>query len=565
MEKTRAWWKEAVIYQVYPRSFADSDGDGIGDINGITEHLPYLAKLGIDVIWLSPVYQSPNDDNGYDISDYRAIMDEFGTMEDFDRMLEAAHALGIKIVMDLVANHSSDEHAWFIESRSSKDSPYRDFYWWRDGKVAPDGTRLPPNNWGSVFSGPAWAYDEGTDQWYLHLFSKKQPDLNWENPRVREEIYDMMRWWCDKGVDGWRMDVISMISKDVALPDGELMPDGYGNGFPYVVNGPRVHEFLREMNREVLSRYDLLTVGEAGGVTIEEAKRYAAADGSELSMVFQFEHMDAGLNEPGPLVGKWGIGRASMPRLREVLNRWQVELEGQAWNSLYWNNHDQPRCVSRFGDDRPEWRVRSAKMLATCLHMMKGTPYIYQGEELGMTNMHFTSLDQCRDVEEINIWHQAVDELHQLTPEQMLACFDHVARDNVRTPMQWDASPNAGFCAEGVEPWLAVNPNYTEINAEAAVADPDSIFYYYQKLIELRHALPIITEGVFCPLIEDSDVIWAYERRAGDQVLTVGCNWTDVEQPCNLWDDQPGEALICNYAAHRPGVLQPYEAYVTLR
>ncbi len=565
MQPSRPWWKDAVIYQVYPRSFADSNNDGIGDINGITEHLPYLVKLGIDVMWISPVYQSPNDDNGYDISDYRAIMDEFGTMEDFDRMLARAHELGIKVVMDLVANHSSDEHAWFVESRSSRNSDHRDFYWWRDGRVAEDGTKLPPNNWGSVFSGPAWEYDEGTDQWYLHLFSKKQPDLNWENPRVRQEIYDMMRWWCDKGVDGWRMDVISMISKHVDLPDGELMPDGYGNFFPYVVNGPRVHEFLREMNHEVLSHYDLLTVGEAGGVTIEEAKRYAAADGSELSMVFQFEHVDAGLNEPAPLVGKWGVGRAPMPRLREVLNRWQVELEGKAWNSLYWNNHDQPRCVSRFGDDRPEWRVLSAKMLATCLHMMQGTPYIYQGEEIGMTNMHFTSLDQCRDVEEINIWHQAVDQLHQLTPEQMLACFDHVARDNVRTPMQWDATANAGFCAEGVTPWLAVNPNYPEINVEAALADPDSIFYYYQKLIELRHRLDIITTGDFRPLLENSNAIWAYERVSGSYVLTVGCNWTDTEQPCDLWDEIPGVRIIGNYQEHKPGVLQPYEAYVTLR
>ena len=386
MAEQRTWWKEAVIYQIYPRSFADSNGDGIGDLHGNTERLPYLAKLGIDVAGLSPVYASPNDDMGYDISDYQAIMEDFGTMEDFDRMLETAHGLGIKIVMDLVANHTSDEHRWFEESRSSRDNPYRDFYYWRDGKVGPNGEKLPPNNWGSVFSGPAWEYDEATDQWYLHLFSRKQPDLNWENPKVRDEIYRMMRWWCDKGIDGWRMDVITMISKIQSLPDGEVMPDGYGSFGPYVVNGPRVHEFLKEMNRAVLSRYDLLTVGEAGGVTIDEAKKYAAADGSELSMVFQFEHMDAGLTEPGPLVGKWGVGKASMPRLREILNKWQLELEGSAWNSLYWNNHDQPRVVSRFGDDRPEWRVTSAKMLATCLHMMKGTPYIHQGEELVMTN-----------------------------------------------------------------------------------------------------------------------------------------------------------------------------------
>ena len=561
MAEQRTWWKEAVIYQIYPRSFADSNGDGIGDLNGITERLPYLAKLGIDVIWLSPVYASPNDDMGYDISDYQAIMEDFGTMEDFDRMLETAHGLGIKIVMDLVANHTSDEHRWFEESRSSRDNPYRDFYYWRDGKVGPNGEKLPPNNWGSVFSGPAWEYDEATDQWYLHLFSRKQPDLNWENPKVRDEIYRMMRWWCDKGIDGWRMDVITMISKIQSLPDGEVMPDGYGSFVPYVVNGPRVHEFLKEMNREVLSRYDLLTVGEAGGVTIDEAKKYAAADGSELSMVFQFEHMDAGLTEPGPLVGKWGVGKASMPRLREILNKWQLELEGSAWNSLYWNNHDQPRVVSRFGDDRPEWRVTSAKMLATCLHMMKGTPYIYQGEELGMTNKHFTSLEECRDVEEINIWHQAVDELHQVTAEQMLACFDHVARDNVRTPMPWDASANAGFTTG--TPWIDLNPNYPEINVAACLDDPDSVFYYYQQLVKLRHELPIIVYGSFEPLLEDDPAIYAYRRELDGQVLTVACNWTDQEVACDLFGAS-GERLIGNYAVHEAGTLKPYEAYVTL-
>ncbi len=498
---------------------------------------------------------------GYDISDYQAIMEDFGTMEDFDRMLETAHGLGIKIVMDLVANHTSDEHRWFEESRSSRDNPYRDFYYWRDGKVGPNGEKLPPNNWGSVFSGPAWEYDEATDQWYLHLFSRKQPDLNWENPKVRDEIYRMMRWWCDKGIDGWRMDVITMISKIQSLPDGEVMPDGYGSFVPYVVNGPRVHEFLKEMNREVLSRYDLLTVGEAGGVTIDEAKKYAAADGSELSMVFQFEHMDAGLTEPGPLVGKWGVGKASMPRLREILNKWQLELEGSAWNSLYWNNHDQPRVVSRFGDDRPEWRVTSAKMLATCLHMMKGTPYIYQGEELGMTNKHFTSLEECRDVEEINIWHQAVDELHQVTTEQMLACFDHVARDNVRTPMPWDASANAGFTTG--TPWIDLNPNYPEINVAACLDDPDSVFYYYQQLVKLRHELPIIVYGSFEPLLEDDPAIYAYRRELDGQVLTVACNWTDREVACDLFGAS-GERLIGNYAVHEAGTLKPYEAYVTL-
>ena len=561
-DEKRIWWKEAVVYQVYPRSFQDTDGDGIGDIRGITERLDYLADLGIDVIWLGPIYKSPNDDMGYDISDYRAIMDEFGTMGDFDRMLRRAHELGMKIVMDLVANHTSDEHAWFIESRSSRESPCREYYIWRDGRKAPDGTPVPPNNWESVFSGAAWEYDEYTGQWYLHLFSRKQPDLNWESDIVRQEIYDMMRWWCDKGVDGWRMDVISMISKDQRFPDGAVGATGYGDFAPFVVNGPRVHEFLREMNERVLSHYDLMTVGEAGGVTIDEAKRYANADGTELSMVFQFEHVDAALNDPAPLVGKWGCGRASMPKLREVLNRWQTELEGVAWNSLYWNNHDQPRVVSRFGDDSPRWRVTSAKMLATCLHMMKGTPYIYQGEEIGMTNHHFTSKDECRDVEEINIWNQAVDEQHLLTAEQMLACFDHVARDNARTPMQWDASENAGFTTG--TPWLAVNPNYKTINVERAIADPDSIYHYYKRLIELRHTHDVIVYGTFVPLMEDSDAIWAYQRILGEKTLTVACNWTDEEVACDVFGDADAR-LIGNYETHVEGVLQPYEAYVTIR
>ena len=558
----RTWWKEAVVYQVYPRSFADSNGDGIGDLAGITAHLDYLADLGVDVIWLGPVYASPNDDMGYDISDYKAIMSEFGTMRDFERMLARAHELGMKVVMDLVANHTSDEHQWFRESRSTRDNPCRSYYWWRDGKVAADGTRLPPNNWESVFSGPAWEYDEATDQWYLHLFSKKQPDLNWENEMVRQEIYGMMRWWCNKGVDGWRMDVISMISKNTDLPDGELMPDGYGDFSPFVVNGPRVHEFLQEMNREVLSHYDLMTVGEASGVTIEEAKRYANAEGTELSMVFQFEHTDPGLNEPKPLVGKWGVGKAPMRSVREVMNRWQTGLEGGAWNSLYWNNHDQPRVVSRFGNDSYRWRVRSATMLATCLHMMKGTPYIYQGEEIGMTNRHFTSLEECRDVEEINIWHQAVDEQHVLTEDQMLACFDHVARDNARTPMQWDATDNAGFTTG--EPWLEVNPNYTSINVAASIADPKSVYHYYKRLIELRHTMDIIVYGTYRPLLTDSDTIWAYERVLDGEVLTVACNWTDTEQACDIFDEAD-EYVIGNVEDHVPGVLAPYEAYVTLR
>ena len=551
-----AWWKEAVIYQIYPRSFQDSNGDGIGDLNGVTMRLDYLKKLGIDVIWLSPVYKSPNDDNGYDISDYRDIMTEFGTMEDFDRMLAAAHERGIKIVMDLVVNHTSDEHKWFIESRKSKDNPYRDYYIWKDPR---DGHE--PTNWGSNFSGSAWKFDETTGQYYLHLFSEKQPDLNWENPKVRDAVYDMMTWWCDKGIDGFRMDVISMISKVQSYPDGELFDGVYGNANPYVCNGPRVHEFLQEMNRRVLSRYDIMTVGEAAGVTVEEAKRYANNEGTELGMVFHFEHTDGSSNSES-VIGKWTVNPPRLTYVRGILNKWQTELEGKAWGSLYWDNHDQPRAVSRFGNDSKEWRELSAKMLATVLHMQKGTPYIYQGEEFGMTNMHFTSIDDCRDIEEINAYQQYVTDHKLVDAETMLRCFDTIARDNARTPVQWDASANAGFTTG--TPWIKVNPNYTEINAEAALADPNSVFYYYQKLISLRHTTPIIVYGTFRPLLPDSEVLYAYEREMDGKVLTVAANWTDKEQECTLFDDLEGEELITNYDSHKTGILQPYEARVIL-
>ena len=551
-----AWWKEAVIYQIYPRSFQDSNGDGIGDLNGVTMRLDYLKKLGIDVIWLSPVYKSPNDDNGYDISDYRDIMTEFGTMEDFDRMLAAAHERGIKIVMDLVVNHTSGEHKWFIESRKSKDNPYRDYYIWKDPR---DGHE--PTNWGSNFSGSAWKFDETTGQYYLHLFSEKQPDLNWENPKVRDAVYDMMTWWCDKGIDGFRMDVISMISKVQSYPDGELFDGVYGNANPYVCNGPRVHEFLQEMNRRVLSRYDIMTVGEAAGVTVEEAKRYANNEGTELGMVFHFEHTDGSSNSES-VIGKWTVNPPRLTYVRGILNKWQTELEGKAWGSLYWDNHDQPRAVSRFGNDSKEWRELSAKMLATVLHMQKGTPYIYQGEEFGMTNMHFESIDDCRDIEEINAYQQYVTDHKLVDAETMLRCFDTIARDNARTPVQWDASANAGFTTG--TPWIKVNPNYTEINAEAALADPNSVFYYYQKLISLRHTTPIIVYGTFRPLLPDSEVLYAYEREMDGKVLTVAANWTDREQECTLFDDLEGEELISNYDSHRTGILQPYEARVIL-
>ena len=552
-EEKKAWWKEAVIYQIYPRSFADSNGDGIGDLNGITAHLDYLETLGIDVIWLSPVYKSPNDDNGYDISDYRDIMDDFGTMKDFDRLLAEAHRHHIRIVMDLVVNHTSDEHAWFIESRSSRDNPHRDYYIWKEPK---DGKE--PNNWGAWFGGSAWELDEHTGMYYLHCFSRKQPDLNWENPKVRDEVFDMMNWWCEKGIDGFRMDVISMISKDPSFPDGPVEDGLYGSLAPYVCNGPHVHEYLQEMNRRVLSHYDLLTVGEAAGVTIEEAQKYANNDGTELGMVFQFEHVEL---VKGP-IGKWSDQKPKLRDFRRVMNKWQYELEGKAWNSLFLDNHDQPRVVSRFANDSEQYRVVSAKMIATCLHMLKGTPYVYQGEELGMTNAYFDRLEDYRDIESINAFHQYVDS-GLVTAEDMMRYLKEISRDNARTPMQWDDSRNAGFTTG--TPWINVNPNYPKINAQAAVADPDSVFHYYQELIRLRHTLPVIVYGRFEGLLEDSETIYAYRRLLDGQVLTVACNFTDQEQACGLCEDPAARELISNYKTHKTGTLQPYEARVILQ
>lgn len=457
----KRWWKECVVYQIYPRSFCDSNGDGVGDIRGITSKMDYLKELGIDVIWLSPVYRSPNDDNGYDISDYQAIMEEFGTMEDFDEMLAAAHKRGIRLVMDLVVNHTSDEHAWFVESRKSVDNPYRDYYIWRPGK---DGGA--PNNWGSCFSGPAWEYDEATDMYYLHLFSGKQPDLNWDNPTVREEVFRMMNWWIDKGVDGFRMDVISLISKPPEFLDGVPGINGYA-GFEEAANGPHVHEYLQEMREKVLNRAETITVGECAGVTLEEAKKYARSDEKELNMVFQFEHMDVDAGENS----KWSDRKMDLRDLKEVMTRWQKGLEDVAWNSLFWENHDQPRSVSRFGDDG-EYRETSAKMLATCLYMMQGTPYIYQGQELGMTNVPFERIEDFRDLESINAYHELTGS-GVFTEEEMLRYLRYKSRDNARTPFQWSGEEHGGFTAG--TPWIMVNPNYKEINAEEQLGREDSV------------------------------------------------------------------------------------------
>ena len=553
MEKR--WWKESVVYQIYPRSFCDSNGDGIGDLNGITGKLDYLKELGIDVIWLSPVYKSPNDDNGYDISDYQAIMDEFGTMEDFDRMLAIAHEKGIKIMMDLVVNHTSDEHKWFIESRKSTDNPYRDYYIWRPAKE--DGSL--PNNWGSCFSGPAWEYDKTTDMYFLHLFSKKQPDLNWDNPAVRQDVFDMMNWWLKKGVDGFRMDVISLISKEPGLPDKETGINGYAT-FNVSANGPHVHEYLQEMRQKALNNADTITVGECSGVTLEEAKKYARSDEKELNMVFQFEHMDVDSDEKA---GKWTTRKMDLRNLKKILTRWQKGLQDIAWNSLYWENHDQPRSVSRFGNDSDEYREISAKMLATCIHMMQGTPYVYQGEELGMTNCPFNTLDNFRDLESINAFHELTEQ-GKMTEEDMMAAIGYKGRDNARTPMQWDDSAYAGFST--ATPWIMVNPNYTKINAKDQINREDSVFKYYQKLIKLRHESELIVYGTYDLILDDDKDIYAYIRTLGDEKLIVYCNFSENTREVELPEEFVNKkVLISNYSdakANQKITLRPYEAIV---
>lgn len=553
MEKR--WWKESVVYQIYPRSFCDSNGDGIGDLNGITGKLDYLKELGIDVIWLSPVYKSPNDDNGYDISDYQAIMDEFGTMEDFDRMLATAHEKGIKIMMDLVVNHTSDEHKWFIESRKSTDNPYRDYYIWRPAKE--DGSL--PNNWGSCFSGPAWEYDKTTDMYFLHLFSKKQPDLNWDNPAVRQDVFDMMNWWLKKGVDGFRMDVISLISKEPGLPDKEPGINGYAT-CNVSANGPHVHEYLQEMRQKALNNADTITVGECSGVTLEEAKKYARSDEKELNMVFQFEHMDVDSDEKA---GKWTTRKMDLRDLKKILTRWQKGLQDIAWNSLYWENHDQPRSVSRFGNDSDEYREISAKMLATCIHMMQGTPYVYQGEELGMTNCPFNTLDNFRDLESINAFHELTEQ-GKMTEEDMMAAIGYKGRDNARTPMQWDDSAYAGFST--ATPWIMVNPNYTKINAKDQINREDSVFKYYQKLIKLRHESELIVYGTYDLILDDDKDIYAYIRTLGDEKLIVYCNFSENTREVELPEEfTNGKVLISNYIDAKVNhkiTLRPYEAIV---
>lgn len=545
----RKWWKEAVVYQVYLRSFYDSDGDGIGDIRGLISKLDYIRDLGADVVWLNPVYKSPNDDNGYDISDYYDIMDEFGTLADWEQLLQELHARGIKLVMDLVVNHTSDEHPWFIEARSSRDSEKRDYYIWREAR---DGKE--PNNWESIFKGSAWEWDEGTQEYYLHLFSRKQPDLNWKNPEVRQEVYRMMKWWLDKGIDGFRMDVINAIAKAEGFPDGERAD---GDDKPYVsctdmyFNQPGVHEFIQEMNREVLCKYDIMTVGETARVTPEEGLLYVDRDRNELNMIFQFQ-----IHE----MGEWDL-----IKFKEIQNNWYKALEGKGWNSLYLNNHDQPRMVSRYGDDG-KYRVESAKMLGTLLHTLQGTPYIYQGEEIGMTNVAFPSIECYNDIDTVNRYKEMV--AGGGDPQKVLELLRPQSRDNARTPMQWDRSANAGFTTG--RPWLGVNPNYRDINVEQAQKDENSILNYYKKLIRLRKENLVIVYGDYVPLLEQDSNIYAYLRCLQEEKLLVLLNFSNKTVKCELPDGiryGDKELLISNYNAE-PGqelgkvYLRPYEAGV---
>jgi oligo-1,6-glucosidase len=563
------WWKSAVVYQVYLRSFSDSDGDGLGDLPGLISRLDYLADLGIDVVWVTPFYPSPQHDNGYDISDYRNVDPVFGTLEDFDRLIAELHARNMKFVLDVVLNHTSDEHPWFLESRKGTDSPKRDWYWWRPPREGeePDRPGAEPTNWLSFFSQPTWTFDEESGEYYLHLFSPHQPDLNWENPAVRAALYEMLRWWLDRGVDGFRLDVINMISKRLPLRDGSPLPGTrFGDGSESFITGPRVHEFVHELHREVIDGQDrvLMTVGEMPGVTTDEAVLFTDPERAELDMVFQFEHMRVD-HGPG---GRFDPRPLRLTDLKATLGRWQRALSERGWNSLYWNNHDQPRVVSRFGSDDPAHRARSAKALGTVLHMHRGTPYVFQGEELGMTNYPFASVEAFEDIETINYHRLAVE--GGRASESLLSALEYSSRDNCRTPMQWTNGHAAGFTTG--EPWLAVNPNHTEINAADQFEDPDSVLHHYRELIRLRHDLPVVRLGDFTMLLPEHEQVYALTRRLDDRELMAVANLSSEEATVELddpdaWDG--AQVLLANYEDPQSGScrrpLRPWEATVYLR
>jgi oligo-1,6-glucosidase len=570
------WWKEGVVYQIYPRSFNDSNGDGIGDIPGITAKLDYLADLGVDIIWLSPVYESPNFDNGYDISDYRNIMSDFGTLEDWEALLWEIHARGMRLIMDLVVNHTSSLHPWFTEARKDRENPFRNYYIWEPPR---DGG--PPCNWESYFEGPAWEYEEATGEYYLHLFAPEQPDLNWDNPRVRREVYEIMRFWLDKGIDGFRMDVINLISKDrrfpAVPPSPGFGPDGLGSGEAYFINGPRVHEYLREMNRQVLHGRDVMTVGETPRVTTEDALLYCGKERNELDMVFHFEHVDIDQGEEG----YWSSRDLHLPEFKKIIAKWQTAFYDRGWNSNYLNNHDQPRSVSRFGDEG-KYRRESAKLLGLLNFTLSGTPYIYQGEELGMTNVRFDSIDRYRDVAALRYYEKA--KRYGKTETEIMEAVHFRCRDNARTPMQWSAGTNAGFSTG--EPWIGVNPNYTEINAAAELLDPNSVLSFYKELVRFRREHPALIYGKFELLEPEHPRLFAYVKeygggktRGAERLLTLmNFSSEELQLPAHITElvsDTEGKhkagPLLSNYAAtpadgapdrNTPYFLRPWEAGV---
>ena len=556
-----AWWKSAVVYQIYVRSFADTDGDGIGDLPGIVEHLDYLQELGIDVIWLSPVYRSPQEDNGYDVSDYRDVDPLFGTLEDLDRLLAAVHLRGMRLIMDLVVNHTSDQHPWFLASRGSRQSATSEWYFWRDARpgTVPGEPGSEPNNWGASFGGSAWEWVPERGQYYLHLFARSQPDLNWDNPETREAVYTMMNWWLDRGIDGFRMDVINFISKDPRLPDAPLNRDGYGDGMPYFSHGPRIRDYLAEMKHRVFDSRpgSYLTVGEMPGVTPEQAREFTDQVHGQLAMVFQYEHVT--LDADGD---KWTQRRMSVNDLRDTLAKWQTALGESGWNSLYWNNHDQPRVVSRYGNDTTYWR-ESATALATVLHLHRGTPYVFQGEEIGMTNTRFDDIDDFRDIESLDYYARAVD-THRVDAAVALDTLRRRSRDNARTPMQWSAASGAGFTTGS--PWIGVNPNHSWLNVAAQRGAPGSVYEYYRALIALRHRLPVVVDGHFAAIDTGRDQIYAFRRQLGDVTLTVHANLSDLPVSVDR-DRRPRDLVLANYPRSRidPDRLEPWEVRVYVR
>ncbi|MBS3810573.1 MAG: alpha-glucosidase [Halanaerobiales bacterium] len=554
----RRWWKEAVVYQIYPRSFNDSNKDGIGDIQGIIEKLDYIKKLGIDVIWLCPIYKSPNADNGYDISDYRKIMDEFGDLQDLEKLIFEIHNKNMKIIMDLVVNHTSDEHDWFINSKESKGNPYRDYYIWEKGK----NENKPPSNWESFFGGSTWTYDKSTDEYYLHLFTKKQPDLNWENSEMRNKIYKMMRWWLNKGIDGFRMDVINMISKDKDFPDGDKdINDNFGDGTPYFLNGPHLYEYLKEMGEEVLFDYDIMTVGETYKFGCENAVKFAKVDDQDLlNMVFHFELMSVDSQKDN----KWVKKEINLMEIKEIYKKWNNKLYNKAWNSIYLGNHDQPRIVSRFGDDQ-KYRKKSAKMLATMMMTMPGTPFIFQGEEIGMTNVAFQDIGKYRDVETINYYRLQTKKGRP--KDEVMREIHRMSRDNARTPMQWNDQLNAGFSQS--TPWIDLNPNYEEINVEKALKEDDSIFYYYQKLIEIRKNNLALIYGRYKTISEINEGVFSYKREYKNKQKLIIINFFADTINFSLSDEinlNEYSLLISNYGNNSYSnnliKLRPYESLI---